>query len=62
MRRTIGKVALFMMIEISSLWQIFLVRYVWQYEETYGAAHRSKGRIILTYGDTYLLYAGYSEF
>jgi hypothetical protein len=45
MRRTIGKVALFVMIDRSSLWQIFLVRYVWQYEETYVAAHRSKGRI-----------------
>jgi hypothetical protein len=45
MRRTIGKVALFVMIDRSLLWQIFLVRYVWQYEETYVAAHRSKGRI-----------------
>jgi hypothetical protein len=47
MRKTIGKVALFMMIRRSSLWQIFLVGYIWQYEATYIATAPSKARKFL---------------
>jgi hypothetical protein len=47
MRRTIGRVALFMMIGGSSSWHIFLIGYVWQYEATYVATAPSKARKFL---------------
>ncbi len=44
-----------MMIERSSLWQIFLVPYLWQYEGLYGAAHALQSQKAQAYGDTYFL-------
>jgi hypothetical protein len=47
MKKTNEKVALFMMSGRSSLWQSFLVGYVWQYEVIYGTTAPSKARKLL---------------